>query len=144
MKRNYQGVLKRIKEIADAHPQINSSDDGRELEFDVKKSHQWPRAFIRTESSPVVGGLGSVELSVNFTLLVMDRLKTSRDNVVDVVGSTHSIMTDILATLNKEQLIRVEDGLTMQPLYDYADSQAAGWQVGIRVYLDDGFECYEV
>ena len=141
MKRNYQGVIKRIKQISDAHPQVNSSDDGRELEFDVKKHNLWPRIFIRTEQSDVIGGEGTVELTVNFTVLAMDRLNVKRSNVVDVLNVTHTILTDILATLNAEQYIRLTDNPTMTPLYDYQDSQSAGWQVGIKIWLDVGFEC---
>jgi hypothetical protein len=144
MKRNYQGAIERIKTVALAHPQIKSADTGRELEFDVTKNNTWPRFFARTENSPITGGLGTVELSVNLTFLLMDRLKADRSNVQDVLNSNHAILTDVLATLNKEQLIRVEDNLTMEPLYDYQDSQTAGWQVGVRVYLDSGFQCYTV
>jgi len=144
MKRNYQGVLKRIKEIAEAHPQVNSADDGRELEFDTTKNNLWPRVFVRTEQSDIVGGEGSVELTVTFTLLVMDRMKSDRSNMVDVMNATHSILTDILATMNKEQLIRLTDNGTMTPLYDYADSQSSGWQIPVKVWLDVGFQCYPV
>lgn len=144
MKRNYQGVLERIKTVALAHPQVKSADDGRELEFDVKKTNVWPRVFIRTDSSNVVGGEGTVELSIVFTILVMDRLEADRSNVVSVMNETHSILTDILATLNKEQLIRVTDNPIITPLYDYQDSQSSGWQVPVQVYLDQGFECYPV
>jgi len=141
MKRNYQGVVKRIKQVAEAHPQINSADDGRELEFDVGKKQLWPRVFIRTDSSDIIGGDGTVELTVNFTLLIADRLKANRDNIVDVLNTTHGAMTDILATLHKEQLIRL-DNKTATPLYDYQDSQSAGWSIPITVWLDDGFKCY--
>lgn len=144
MKRNYQGVLNEIKAVALAHPQINSADDGRELEFDTTKTNIWPRLFIRTEDGPILGGLGTVELSINFTILLMDRLNTARTNTNDVLNITHSALTDVLATLNKEGLIRVEDGLLMSPLYDYQDTQTSGWQVGIRVYLDSVFQCYPV
>lgn len=144
MKRNYQGVLNRIKVIALAHPQINSVDNGRDLEFDVTKSNQFPRFFIKTVDSPIIGGLGSVELVVNFAVLLVDRLNTKRNNTDDVMNLCHSAMTDVLATLNKEGLIRVSDSPTMSPLYDYQDSQTAGWQCGIRVYLDSGFDCYNV
>jgi len=144
MKRNYQGVLKRVKEIAEAHPQINSVDDGRELEFDTKKANLWPRFFIRTDRSDFLGGEGTVELSVTFSFLLTDRMKVDRSNMVDVMGRTHSIMTDVLAVMNKEQLVRVEDNWTLEPLYDYQDSQSSGWQVQLAVYLDQGFECYPV
>ena len=144
MKRNYQGVLSRIKTVAEAHPQINSADDGRELEFDVNKNNTWPRFFVRTDSAPILGGLGSVELAVNFTFLLMDRVNTKRDNVVDVMNLCHSAMTDVLATLYNEGYIRTTDNPTLSPLYDYQDTQAAGWSVGVRVYLDSGFQCYTV
>lgn len=144
MKRNYQGVLERIKANALAHPQVKSADDGRELEFDVKKKNLWPRVFIRTDAGAIVGGEGTVELNVTFSILVMDRLDTKRLNTVDVLNETHSIMTDLLANLNKDQLIRVENGLTLTPIYDYQDSQSAGWTAVVMVYLDSGFVCYPV
>ncbi len=144
MKRNYQGVINRIKEVALAHPQINSADEGRQLEFDTNKTNIWPRLFIRTDTAPIEGGLGSVELSVVFTILLMDRLNVKRDNTVDVLNLTHSALTDVLATLNKEGLIRVSNSMTMAPLYDYQDTQTSGWQVAIKVYLDSVFNCYPV
>ena len=144
MKRTYQDVVKRIKVIALAHPKIYSADDGRELEFDTKKKEDWPRFFIRTEAAPMVGGLGTVELSLNFTVLLMDKLNKERSNVVEVMSANHATMIDVLATLNKEQLIRVTDNPTPTPLYDYQDTQTAGWQVAITVYLDMDFECYTV
>jgi hypothetical protein len=144
MKRNYQGVLERIKQVALAHPQVNSADDGRELEFDVNKTELWPRAFIRTETGALIGGEGSAEFTNDFTLLIMDRLNTDRSNTVDVLNSMHSILADVIATLNNDQLIRVEDGISFTPLYDYMDAQAAGWQAGIRAYLDTELQCYEV
>jgi hypothetical protein len=144
MKLNYQGVLERLKTVILAHPQVNSCDDGRELEFDVNKSELWPRGFIRTEASTLLGGLGSAELSCNFTILMMDRLNTDRTNVVDVMNSMHSILTDVMATLNSEQLIRIEEGIVFNPLYDYQDSQSAGWSVEIRTYIEGSLECYPV
>lgn len=144
MKRNYQGVLERIEDIALAHPQVNSFDSGRDLEFDVNKTDLWPRVFIKTESSLVVGGQGTVELVVLFSMLVMDRLNTERTNVVSVLNQNHSIATDILATLHKEAITRVSDGATLNPLYDYQDTQTAGWGVSVRAYTDIGFECYPV
>lgn len=144
MKRNYQETIERIKVVAMAHPSIYSVGDGRELEFDIKKKHNWPRFFIRTEASPVLAGPGTVEVAVNFTFLLMDRLNVERSNVVEVMNNMHTYLTAVLATLNKDQLIRAEDNPVMAPLYDYQDTQTAGWQVPVRVYLDSGFECYEV
>lgn len=144
MKRNYHGVLSRIKTVAEAHPQINSADDGRELEFDVNKNNTWPRFFVKTVNSPILGGLGTVELAVDFEFLLLDRLNTKRDNVVDVMNLCHSAMTDVLAVLNKEGYIRTTDNPTMTPLYDFQDSQTSGWRVPVRVYLDQGFQCYNV
>jgi hypothetical protein len=144
MKLNYQDALKRIKTIAGAHSLVYSVDDGRELEFDTKRKNQWPRVFIRTDQSNFIGGEGTVVLTVTYTLLVMDKVKSDRSNIVEVMGKTHGIMTDILATMNKEQLIRLTDNGTLTPLYDYQDTQSSGWQIPVNVYLDIGFECYEV
>jgi len=144
MKRNYQGVVNRIKTVALAHPQINSADDGRELEFDVNKNNTWPRFFMKTINSPLVGGQGTVEISVGFEFLLMDRMKANRDNVIDVMNLCHSAMTDVLAVLNKEQLIYIADNPIMTPLYDYQDTQTSGWKIPVRVYLDQGFKCYTV
>jgi len=144
MKRNYQGITNRIKTVALAHPQISSADIGRELEFDVNKSNIWPRFFTRVDDAPIVGGQGTVELQIRLSLLLMDRLKPDRSNMEDIMNMTHSAMTDVLATLAKEQIVRLEDGFTLSPLKDYQDSQTAGWSVAVTVYLDSGFECYNV
>ena len=144
MRQTYQDVVSRIKKVALAHPDIYSADDGRELEFDIKKKHEWPRFFIRTETSPIVGGQGTVEQSVNFVLLLMGKVKEDRTDILDVMGAIHADMSAVLATLNKEQMIRVTDNPVMSPLYDYGDTQTSGWQVPIRVYLTAGFECYTV
>ena len=144
MRQTYQDAVKRIKEVAMAHPGIYSADDGRELEFDIKKKHEWPRFFIRTETSPITGGLGSVEVSVNFTILLMGLVNKERSNIVDVMNATHSAMLDVLATLNKEQLIRVTDNPILSPLYDYQDTQTSGWECPIKTYLTADFECYDV
>ena len=144
MKRNYQGTVERIKEIALAHPQVNSAEDGRELEFDVKKKNLWPRVFIRTDASGIAGGLGTAEPYVVFSILVMDRLNTDRSNVLDAMNVTHAIMMSFIATLNKDQLIRLENSPTFDPLYDYQDSQSAGWTLTTRFYLDANLECYPV
>ena len=144
MRQTYQDAVKRIKEVALAHPKIYSADDGRELEFDIKKKHEWPRFFIRTETSPIAGGLGTVEVSVNFTVLLMGLVNKERSDIVEVMNTTHSAMLAVLATLNKDQLIRVTDNPVLAPLYDYQDTQTSGWQVPITVYLTAGFECYEV
>lgn len=143
-KLNYQGVVERIKAIALAHPQVNSADDGRELEFDVAKTSLWPRVFIRTDGSGILGGQGTAEPYVTFSILVMDRLNTDRSNMIDAMNITHSIMLAFLATMNKEQLIRYETSPTMSPLYDYQDTQSAGWTVTVRVYLDVALLCYPV
>ncbi len=145
MRLTYQDAINRIKTVANAHAKIYSVDDGRELEFDVKKKNLFPRFFIKTTSAPVIGGQGTVELAVDFTVLLVDRLNIERTNVIEVMSNTHEYMTAVLATLNKEQVIRVTDNPSMRPLYDYHDSQVAGWEIiGLRVYLESGFTCYEV
>jgi hypothetical protein len=60
------------------------------------------------------------------------------------MNTTHSAMTDVLATLSYEQIIRKEDLRPMTPLYDYQDTQTSGWQIPVRAYIEKGFECYTV
>jgi hypothetical protein len=144
MKRTYQDVVNRIKEVANAHSGIYSVDDGRDLEFDVKKKHEWPRFFIKTVAAPILGGPGTVELGVDFVFLLMGRVNIDRSDIVEVMNTTHSAMTDVLATLSYEQIIRKEDLRPMTPLYDYQDTQTSGWQIPVRAYIEKGFECYTV
>ena len=89
-------------------------------------------------------GLGTVEVSVNFTVLLQGLVKKDRSDIVEVMNTTHSAMLAVLATLNKDQLIRVTDNPVLSPLYDYQDTQTSGWECPIKVYLTAGFECYEV
>lgn len=144
MRQNYQEVVNRIKQIADSHPDIYSSDVGREFEFDIKKKHEWPRFFLRTEASNITGGLGSAETSVAFTMLVMGKVDKERSDIVEVMSQQHQTMLDILATMHKDQLIRIEDNPVLVPLYDYQDTQTSGWQVAVRVYLDASLQCITI
>jgi len=144
MNLTYQSVLNRIKTVAEAHPDVYSIDVGRELEFDIKKKHEWPRFFIKTVDSPIQGGLGTVEISVNFEFLLTGLVKKDRSDIVEVMNTCHSAMLAILATLHKDQVIRVTDNPVLRPLYDYQDTQTSGWRVPVRAYLDAGFTCYEV
>ena len=144
MKRNYQGAIKRIEQIAAAHPAVGSVDVGRDLEFDVNKTNLWPRVFIKPVSGQVLGGQGTAEMFITMNVMVMDRLTTDRANMVDVHATTHQILTDFMATLNKEQFTRTTDNPTFVAVADYQDSQSAGWEVVLRIYLDSGYECYPV
>lgn len=144
MKQSYQGVLKNIEAVVLAHPMVNSVDNGRELEFDVKKSSLFPRGFIRTIGGSVTGGHGSAEVTLNFSLLIADRLNTKRTNMVSALNDTHAIMLGVVGTLVREQLIDISGGLSLTPVMDYHDTQVAGWQFDFRVILDTGLQCYDV
>lgn len=144
MKRSYQDVIEQIKQIALAHPMVKSVDDGRDLEFDVKKNNVWPRVFIKTDSTAMLGGEGTAETTLLLSVLVMDRLNTKRSNIEDAINDTHGILLSLWATLNMHQLIRLDDNPTAEPRYDYHDSQSAGWETTMRVYMTGVIECYPV
>ena len=144
MKQSYQDVLKKIEEVCLAHPLVKSADSGRELEFDFNKTNQFPRTFTRTEGANITAGEGSAQLNLTFTLLIMDRIKTDRSNVVDVLNNTLTIMLAILGTLHAEQISRLEDEPDIVPLYDYQDTQSGGWSVSFTVETDAVIQCYPV
>jgi len=144
MKQSYQDVLKSIEEVCLAHPLIKSADSGRELEFDFSKNNQFPRSFVRTEGANISAGEGSAEVSITLTLLVMDRIKTDRSNMVDVLNNTFSILLAVLGTLHAKNISRLEEEPDIVPLYDYQDSQSGGWSVTITVPTDMVIQCYPV
>jgi len=144
MSQTYQDAVESLKTVMNASPALYSVDDGRELDFDTKKKHEWPRGFIRTEESPITGGQGSVMIYLNFTLLCMGKVKKDRSDIVEVMSAMHTALTNILATLNQQQLIYTENDVSLQPLYDYHDTLSSGWQVAIQVPMSKGYECYTV
>ncbi len=137
MKQSYQSVLETIQETFENRPQVNSVDNGRELEFDVTKSNLFPRVFIQTVSSPFNG-----RWEYNFEIMVMDRLNSERDNMIDIMSLTKSIVEDGISQLNFLNIIN-PIGIVVTPVYDFQDSQSCGWQFPVTLFTEKGLECFD-
>jgi hypothetical protein len=144
MKRNYISVIEKVKEIALAHPQVNSAESGRELGLDTKKKDLFPKVYIDTVSSPFSIGQGSAEAVIVLNIKVVDKQNKNRSNIEDILNNTHVIFAEIVATLLKYQLIRYGDSITLEPIRDSHDSQVSGWMADVRTYPDVAFQCYPV
>lgn len=144
MNLNWQKLIESVAEVSRNHPLVNSVDDGREMEFDTRKSEAWPRVFLSPATSNITGGQGSVVVTASFTIVVADRLVTDRSNMNQALGDCHSIMLDIFATLNKYQVGYITQNPLLTPVQDYQDSQSAGWTATFRGNVSRPLNCFEV
>ena len=93
MRQSYQSVLETVQGVFLARPQVNSVDNGRELEFDIKKYNLFPRVFIKTLDSPFNG-----RWEYNLEIMCLDRVNNDFNNLVDVMSLTKSILEDGIST----------------------------------------------
>lgn len=137
MKQSYQSVLETVKEVFESRPQVNSVDDGRDLEVDIKKKNLWPRVFIKTIDSEFNG-----RWEYNFEILCLDRVNNDFSNLDDVMSLTKSIIEDGISQLNFLNIINPV-GITVSPLYAFQDAESSGWTFPVTVFTEKGLECFD-
>jgi hypothetical protein len=137
MKQSYQSVLETVKEVFENRPQVNSVDDGQELEVDITKDNLWPRVFIKTIDSDFNG-----RWEYNFEILCLDRVNNDFSNITDVMSLTKSIIEDAISQLNFLDIINPV-GITVTPFYNFQDSQSSGWEFPVTVFTTKGLECFD-
>lgn len=88
-------VLARIKNIAEAHAQINTYVFGDVDEFLDGTDNVYPACFCATPTA----NIGSKETIYNFRLFFLDRQIQDNTNVEDVYSDMMQVAGDILAQL---------------------------------------------
>lgn len=136
MKHSYSDIVNQLTEVAEAHPQVASVDNGTEMEFDVKKYESFPRVFLRVNNSSYSG-----RFVYNFSILVLGLVNSDGSDKEDTMNRTHAIVEDLLSQYNYMELIKASEAQIL-PLTNYQDTVTAGWLINIPVYTEKGLECF--
>lgn len=145
--KGFYNVTKQIKEALEAEPFVNTVTFGSIDDVDLNKTTIFPLSHIIVNNTTV----GSKTLTFNISILSMDVVDISKDEVTDVfVGNDNE--QDVLNTqlalqtrvINKLQrgdlysdLFQVEGDVTCEPFVDRFENKLAGWAATFDVIVQN-------
>ena len=145
--KGFYNVTKQIKEALEAEPFVNTVTFGSIDDVDLNKTTIFPLSHIIVNNTTV----GSKTLTFNISILSMDIVDISKDEVTDVfVGNDNE--QDVLNTqlalqtrvINKLQrgdlytdLFQVEGDVTCEPFVDRFENKLAGWAATFDVIVQN-------
>lgn len=135
MKGDYLEIIETLEQFFIDHPQVNSVDLGQELQFDLNKFEEWPRAFFKTINSQYEG-----RWIYSMEFLVMDRVNNDSNNINTVMNDMHLICVDFISYLNHAQLINPLE-ITLEPVYSFQDTVTSGWRITGTILSTLGLDC---
>jgi len=145
--KGFYNVTKQIKEALEAEPFVNTVTFGSIDDVDLNKTTIFPLSHIIVNNTTV----GSKTLTFNISILSMDIVDISKDEVTDIfVGNDNE--QDVLNTqlalqtrvINKLQrgdlytdLFQVEGDVTCEPFVDRFENKLAGWAATFDVIVQN-------
>lgn len=151
-------ILKRFKEIADLHPNINSFGAGPlyDINQDIK---YFPYLFVLTDDTHTVlysedNGYRAIEYV--FTLRVGDKVNNQpgylgqmgigSNNGLDISSDTFNTLLDIINTISEDSLglfsdIHFIDDITIEPFFNEDSSNVNGNQATITLKVKNDKVC---
>ena len=132
---SYYDTLKQVEEVFKAHPQVASVDAGDTLEFDIKKFDQFPKVFIETLTSRYEG-----RWVYAMQLVVCDLVNNDKNDITDTLNNCHAILVDGVSQLNRLEMLDPGQ-VSMIPIYNFQDTQVAGWRLDVDILTQLGLEC---
>jgi len=145
--KGFYNVTKQIKEALEAEPFVNTVTFGSIDDVDLNKTTIFPLSHIIVNNTTV----GSKTLTFNISILSMDIVDISKDEVTDIfVGNDNE--QDVLNTqlalqtrvINKLQrgdlytdLFQVEGDVTCEPFVDRFENKLAGWAATFDVMVQN-------
>ena len=145
--KGFYNVTKQIKEALEAEPFVNTVTFGSIDDVDLNKTTIFPLSHIIVNNTTV----GSKTLTFNISILSMDIVDISKDEVTDIfVGNDNE--QDVLNTqlalqtrvINKLQrgdlytdLFQVEGDVTCEPFVDRFENKLAGWAATFDVMINN-------
>ena len=145
--KGFYNVTKQIKEALEAEPFVNTVTFGSIDDVDLNKTTIFPLSHIIVNNTTV----GSKTLTFNISILSMDIVDISKDEVTDIfVGNDNE--QDVLNTqlalqtrvINKLQrgdlytdLFQVEGDVTCEPFVDRFENKLAGWAATFDVVVQN-------
>lgn len=129
---NYKQIIEDLEDVANTHLQINSFGYGdiTQLTMDVitKQEPEYTRMYV----VPADTILNENQLTINFTIIIADRLEDDYSNQQEVLGDTLEICKDIFTVLYLSEY-ETEWGATLEPFLEAYETVLCGWSMNITL-----------
>ncbi len=129
---NYKQIIEDLEDIANTHEQVNSFGYGdlTQLTMDVqtKQEPEYTRLYVL----PADTILDENQLTLNFTIIVADKLEDDYSNQRDVLSDTLEIIKDVYTVLYLSEY-ETEWGASVEPFLERFESVLAGWTMNITL-----------
>lgn len=129
---NYKLILTDLKEIADAHLQINSFGFGDitqlTMDVDTKVSPLYSRMYVIPQDTI----LNENQLTYNFQIIIADKLEDDYSNQRDVMNDTLEICKDVFTVLYLSEY-ESEWNPNVEPFLERFEDVLAGWSMNLTI-----------
>lgn len=129
---NYKQILLDLEEIANAHEQINSFGYGDITQITMNVDTKVEPKYTRMYVLPADTILNENQLTLNFTIIVADKLEEDYSNQKDVLSDTLEICKDIFTVLYLSEY-ETEWNATVEPFLERFETILAGWSMNITL-----------
>jgi len=129
---NYIQIIEDLEDIANTHEQINSFGYGdiTQITMDVltKQEPKYTRMYV----VPADTILSENQLTLNFTIIIADKLEDDYSNQKEVLSDTLEIIKDVYTVLYLSEY-ETEWGATVEPFLERFETILAGWTMNITL-----------
>jgi hypothetical protein len=129
---NYKQIVDDLEDIAIAHEQVNSFGYGdiTQLTMDVqtKKEPLYTRMYVL----PADTILAENQLTINFTIIIADRIEDDYSDQPEVLSDTLEICKDVYTVLYLSEY-ETEWGATVEPFLERFETILCGWSMNITL-----------
>jgi hypothetical protein len=125
-------ILDKIKAVTESHSMVNYYFFGDPSEF--LSQNEIPRHTSVLCSISNAEFIFESQTRVSFTISVMDW--TAGDNYQDIWSDTLQISHDILAALNNDDELIIEENITLEPFTERFQDRLVGWTMNVRIAID--------
>jgi len=129
---DYKQIIEDLEDVANAHEQLNSFGFGdlTQITMDVltKQEPKYSRMYV----IPADTILDENQLTLNFTIIIADKLEDDYSNQRDVLSDTLEIIKDVYTILYLSEYETVW-GASVEPFLERFESVLAGWTMNITL-----------
>ena len=146
--KTYFNLLETLKQLGAKHHQISTTTSGDIFDIDLMKNTLYPLMHI----NPVNVTTGTVGLTYNFQIFIMDLVDTDNANEEEVYSDTLQTCIDIISifrnskwqaqlTLNINAPVYYTEGdYTIEPFTERFDQEVTGWVFTIGILVENNFQ----
>jgi hypothetical protein len=129
---NYKQVIEDMRDIANAHEQINSFGFGQleQLTMDIE-THKEP-VYTKMYVIPETTVLNQNELTINLRVLIVDRLNEDYSNQRDAMSDTLEIIKDVFTILYLSEYESVWNAV-VNPFIEEFETKLCGWSMNLQI-----------